>query len=198
MTLRSVHKLLLLSFLMSILLIIVTPRVDEMLSVNGQSEGENAPSDSSIVSKAPVSSDEPLNDELFAHFVIVNESTALVSLGLADPRFVQTFSFPDLANGERLSVTDIRHSVGAYSETLSGQVVVGGQARPATVTFGTEAVFLSLPYSKGVLRGEGSQTAQNIKITLNKPYRDHVVQEASISAPIYSAQKPERPRCANC
>ena len=198
MALRSIHKLLLFSFLISSLLIILILWVNKFLPDNSQSEGDRARSDPSIVSEPSVSSDEPLNDELFAHFAIVDESTALVSLGSVDLQSVQTFSFSDPASGERLFVTDIRHSIGAYSETLSGQVVVGGQARPATVTFGTEAVFLSLPYSKGVLRGEGLQAAQNIELTLNKPYQDYVVRDTHSSAPIRSAPEPERPQCVNC
>lgn len=198
MALRSIQSPLLLSFLISSLLIILILGVDKFLPDNSQSEGERARSNPGIVSEPSVSSDDPLNDELFAHFAIIDESTALVSLGLADPRFVQTFSFSDPASGERLFVTDIRHSIGAYSETLSGQVVVGGQARPATVTFGTEAVFLSLPYSKGVLRGEGPLVAQNIELTLNKPYQDYVVRDTNSSAPIRSEQEPERPQCVNC
>lgn len=198
MALRSIHKLLLFSFLISSLLIILILWVNKFLPDNSQSEGDRARSDPSIVSEPSVSSDEPLNDELFAHFAIVDESTALVSLGSVDLQSVQTFSFSDPASGERLFVTDIRHSIGAYSETLSGQVVVGGQARPATVTFGTEAVFLSLPYSKGVLRGEGPLVAQNIELTLNKPYQDYVVRDTHSSAPIRSEQEPERPQCVNC
>lgn len=126
--------------------------------------------------------------------------TLRLSFNLEALRRARTISYPDPTTGERLTTNPLERERGLGATSLLGAVPVAGQARPATITLGDEGtVILTLPYSRGVLSGEGDSDAGGLgAITLLKapPFKDVV--RAGPEALLPSAPRGSRPSCVNC
>lgn len=111
-----------------------------------------------------------------------------------------TLSYPDPATGERLTTTALQRDRGLGAVSLLGAVPFDGQRRPATITLGEDgAVYLTLPYSQGVLSGEGAAGVDGtgeILLRQARPFRD-ALRRMPTPLPSPRAQEPA-PACVNC
>lgn len=112
----------------------------------------------------------------------------------------KTISYLDPATGERLTTGVLERERGLGATSLLGAVPLEGQNRPATITLGDEGtIMLTLPYSGGVLSGEGVGNASGLgTVTLRKaaPFKDAVRPRLETLLP--SAPRETQPSCVNC
>lgn len=144
-------------------------------------------------------SDAPNRPPLF-NLQAKDGKTLELSFDLAALNRARTISYLDPATGERLTTTLLTRERGLGAASLLGAVPLEGQNRPATITLGDEGtVMLTLPYSGGVLSGEGVGNASGLgTVTLRKaaPFKDAVRQRAENFLP--SAPREPQPSCVNC
>jgi hypothetical protein len=85
---------------------------------------------------------------------------------------------------------------GLSSRSLVTSVLINGIARPATLTVGRDNVYMTLPYSDGVLAGEG--TMSSIVLNKTKEFID-IVKEPEYQIPSHKEPHTEiTPLCLNC
>ena len=112
----------------------------------------------------------------------------------------RTISYLDPATGERLTTSVLKRERGLGAASLLGAVPLEGQNRPATITLGDEGtIILTLPYSGGVLSGEGLGNASGQgTVTLLKaaPFKDAV--QPRLEPLLPSAPREPQPSCVNC
>ena len=127
-------------------------------------------------------------------------NTLALSFDLTALNRARTISYLDPATGERLTSTLLTRERGLGAASLLGAVPLEGQNRPATITLGDEGtIMLTLPYSGGVLSGEGVGNASGLgTVTLLKaaPFKDAVKPRLEPLLP--SAPREPRPSCVNC
>ena len=142
---------------------------------------------------------EPSRFPLYG-FEAKDGDTLQLSFDLEVLRRARTISYRDPATGERLTTDTLKRERGLGATSLLGAVPVEGQVRPATITLGDEGtVILALPYSKGVLSGEGDSDAHGLgSMTLLKaaPFKDAVRTRPEAVLP--SASRGPQPSCVNC
>ena len=126
--------------------------------------------------------------------------TLELSFDLAALNRARTISYLDPATGERLTTSVLKRERGLGASSLLGAVPLEGQNRPATITLGDEGtIMLTLPYSGGVLSGEGLGNASGLgTVTLLKaaPFKDAV--QPRLEPLLPSAPPEPQPSCVNC
>lgn len=134
--------------------------------------------------------------KFFGDFNIINPETIEVDFDADTLLSEPTLFYLDPISGDVLESAATRTVSNLASETIFSSIEINGIKRPLTITIANDAVFMTLPYTGGVLTGEGS--LESITLRKQKPMTDFVKDEV-IQTKI-SDEEPLQgiPVCLNC
>lgn len=134
--------------------------------------------------------------KFFGDFNIINPETIEVDFDADTLLSEPTLFYLDPISGDVLESAATRTVSNLASKTISSSVEIKGTKRPLTITIADDAVFMTLPYTGGVLTGEGS--LESITLRKQKPMTDFVKDEV-IQTKISDEEPLQRvPVCLNC
>ena len=139
---------------------------------------------------------QPNAPELFGDFNIIDTETIEIDFNADTLLVEQALFYLDPISGDLLGSTLVRTVSNAVSQTLLSSVEINGTRRPLTITIADETVFMTLPYTGGVLTGEGSRSS--ITLRKQKPMRDFVKDEVVQPEILNEEPLQEMPVCLNC
>lgn len=139
---------------------------------------------------------QPDAPKAFGEFNIIDAETIEIDFKADALSVAPTLLYLDPMTGDLLESAPTRTVSNLASETLLSSVEIKGTRRPLTITIADDTVFMTLPYTGGVLTGEGSR--RSITLRKQKPIKDFIKDE--VVRPEISNEAPlqEIPACLNC
>ena len=139
---------------------------------------------------------QPTAPKLFGDLRIIDAETIEIDFNADALSVAPTLLYLDPMNGDLLESAPTRTLSNVASETLVSSVEINGTRRPLTITIADNTVFMTLPYTGGVLTGEGSRSSITLK--KQKPMKDFVKDEVLQPEALNKAPLKEIPVCLNC
>ena len=129
------------------------------------------------------------------HLEIHSATAATLYYDPISVAYLKQLTFLDPASGESLTSTSLKAQRNESSISFYSQIEVNGVMAPATFTLTDQgSLIVTLPYSGGVLRGEG--TEGKVKLERSGQYRD-IVAKPGEQLVLPHEQEPQA-KCLNC
>lgn len=147
--------------------------------------------------EAPVNlGEEAAGPDLFGVFEIIDAETLDVTFNAADLKNSENLAYIDPLTGETHQSKPLRSLINMASQALISSVEIGGITRPLTITIADNAVFMTLPYTGGVLEGEGS--LESMTLRKQQPMKDFIKEDVAQPEILDEEPLQDFPICLNC
>ena len=147
--------------------------------------------------EAPINlGEEATGPDFFGVFKVIDAETLEVTFNTEDLKNSKNLSYLDPLTGEPHESKSVRTVINVASEALVSSVEIDGIARPLTITIADNAVFMTLPYTGGVLEGEGS--LESMTLRKQQPMKDFIKEDVAQPEILDEEPLQDFPICLNC
>lgn len=147
--------------------------------------------------EAPINlGEEATGPDFFGVFKVIDAETLEVTFNTEDLKNSKNLSYLDPLTGESHESKSVRTVINVASEALVSSVEIDGIARPLTITIAGNAVFMTLPYTGGVLEGEGS--LESMTLRKQQPMKDFIKEDVAQPEILDEEPLQDFPICLNC
>jgi len=138
-----------------------------------------------------IESFSPLNN-----FLIIDTDTIEASYEINALKSAERITYIDPKTGIQIVSNTINLFVNSSSISLTGSVSLSGLTLPMTITIGANSVFMTLPYTNGILNGEGRKG--KILLKKAKSFKDDISELHTADINPTSEIQERLPKCLNC